>query len=393
MMTFLRMLPRLSIQVVAAMALVFAVAAHPAAAQQGPMPVTVAKPLVKKIVEWDEYTGRFEATNRVEIRARVSGFLESVHFKDGDLVAQGDLLFVIDPRPFEAQLDVSRASLEAAKTRLDLAEREFKRADSLLKRNNISRETFDQRRAELETARTTVLSTQAQVRIARLNLEFTQVKAPISGRISDARVDVGNLVEGGSAQSTLLTTLVSIDPILFTFSASESEFLKYSRLHATGQRESSRETSNPVFVRLMDEKEFKREGRMNFVDNELSPNSGTIRAQARFPNPDGFLVPGVFGRLRLVGSDEYEAILIPDAAVVSDQSQKLVMTVDDDGTVKGVPVDLGPLHNGLRIVHGGIGPSDNVVVKGIQRARPGGKVIAKEADIQEDGTILVRSGS
>lgn len=364
----------------------------PALAQQGPLPVTVASPIVKKIVEWDEYTGRFEATNRVEIRARVSGFLESVHFKDGDLVAKGDLLFVIDPRPFEAQLDVAKASLEAAKTRVDLAEREFKRAESLLKRNNISRETFDQRRAELETARTTVLSTQAQVRIARLNLEFTQVKAPISGRISDARVDVGNLVEGGSAQSTMLTTVVSLDPILFTFSASEAEFLKYSRLHVTGRRESSREAANPVFVRLMDETDFKREGRMSFVDNELSPNSGTIRAQAVFDNPDNFLVPGVFGRLRLIGSDEYEAVLIPDSAVVSDQSKKLVMTVDDEGNVKGVPVDLGPLHNGLRIVRGGVGPEDRIVVRGIQRARPGGKVIPREADLQDDGTLLDRPG-
>lgn len=374
-------------------AFVFAAASVPAAAQQGPMPVTVAKPLIKKITEWDEYTGRFEATNRVEIRARVSGFMESVHFKDGDLVNKGDLLFVIDPRPFEAQLDVAKASLEAAKTRVNLAEREFKRAESLLKRNNISRETFDQRQAELETAKTTVLSAQAQIRIAKLNLEFTQVKAPISGRISDARIDVGNLVEGGSAQSTLLTTLVSIDPILFTFSASEAEFLKYSRLDATGRRDSSREKANPVFVRLMDEDSFTREGTMSFVDNELSPNTGTIRAQAVFENSSGFLVPGVFGRLRLIGSDEYEAVLIPDAAVISDQSKKMVLIVDAEGNVKAAPVDMGPLYEGLRVIRGGVGPDDRIVVKGIQRARPGGKVIAKEADLLPDGTIMVRSGS
>ncbi len=374
-------------------AVVFATVSDPAAAQQGPMPVTVAKPLIKKITEWDEYTGRFEATNRVEIRARVSGFLESVHFKDGDLVNKGDLLFVIDPRPFEAQLDVAKASLEAAKTRVNLAEREFKRAESLLKRNNISRETFDQRQAELATAQSTVLSAQAQARIAKLNLEFTQVKAPISGRISDARVDVGNLVEGGSAQSTLLTSLVSIDPILFTFSASEAEFLKYSRLDATGRRDSSRSAANPVFVRLMDEDSFTREGRMSFVDNELSPNTGTIRAQAVFENSSGFLVPGVFGRLRLIGSDEYEAVLIPDAAVVSDQSKKMVLIVDAEGNVKAAPVDMGPLHEGLRVIHGGLGRDDRIVVKGIQRARPGGKVIAKEADLLPDGTIMVRSGS
>jgi RND family efflux transporter MFP subunit len=319
--------------------------------------------------------------------------MESIHFKDGDLVNKGDLLFVIDPRPFEAQLDVAKASLEAAKTRVNLAEREFNRAESLLKRNNISRETFDQRQAELATAKSTVLSAQAQIRIAKLDLEFTEVKAPISGRISDAKVDVGNLVEGGSAQSTLLTTLVSIDPILFTFSASEAEFLKYSRLDATGQRDSSRSTANPVFVRLMDEDSFTREGRMSFVDNELSPNTGTIRAQATFENPSGFLVPGVFGRLRLIGSDEYEAILIPDAAVVSDQSKKMVLIVDAEGNVKAAPVDMGPLYEGLRVIRGGVGPDDRIVVKGIQRAQPGGKVIAKEADLLPDGTIMVRSGS
>lgn len=391
MVIFPRLLPLSAAWTLAAF--VFAAVSAPAAAQQGPMPVTVAKPLVKKITEWDEYTGRFEATNRVEIRARVSGFLESIHFKDGDLVNKGDLLFVIDPRPFEAQLDVAKASLEAAKTRVNLAEREFKRAESLLKRNNISRETFDQRQAELATAKSTVLSAQAQVRIAKLDLEFTEVKAPISGRVSDARVDVGNLVEGGSAESTLLTTLVSIDPILFTFSASEAEFLKYSRLDATGRRESSREKANPVFVRLMDEDGFTREGRMNFVDNELSPNTGTIRAQAVFENSSGFLVPGVFGRLRLIGSDEYEAVLIPDAAVISDQSKKMVLIVDAEGNVKAAPVDMGPLHEGLRVIRGGVGPDDRIVVKGIQRARPGGKVIAKDADLLPDGTIMVRSGS
>lgn len=361
--------------------------AAPAQAQMGPMPVTVAKPITEKIVEWDEYTGRFEAQDRVEIRARVSGFLESVHFKNGDLVHKGDLLFVIDPRPFEAQLDVAKASLAAAKTRADLADREFKRAESLLKRNNISRETFDQRRAELETSRTTVLSTQAEVRIAQLNLEFTQVKAPITGRISDARVDVGNLVEGGSAQSTLLTTLVSLDPILFTFSASEAEFLKYNRLHVAGERESSRDSTSPVYLRLMDENKFTREGRISFVDNELSPNTGTIRFQALFDNPFGFLTPGTFGRLRMPGTAEYEAVLVPDAAIVSDQSRKLVLAVDGEGNVKGVPVELGPIHKGLRVIRNGLSAETTIVMRGVQRARPGGKVIAKTAELMPDGTL------
>ncbi len=379
--------------IAAALGVLVLLISPPAPAQQGPLPVTVAKPLVKKIVDWDEYTGRFEATERVEIRARVSGFLESVHFKDGQLVEKGQLLFVIDPRPFEAQMAVAQAALEAAETRVRLAEREFKRGEQLVKRSTISREIFDQRRAELETARAEVQSARAQVRLADLDLEFSQVKAPISGRVSDARIDIGNLVQGGTAQSSLLTTIVSLDPIRFTFSASEAEFLKYSRLHFSGQRESSREKNNPVFVRLMDEDEFRWEGRMSFVDNELSTDTATIRGQATFDNPSGFLTPGVFGRLRLPGSDEYEAILIPDAAVLSDQSKKIVLTVDNEGTVSGKPVDLGPLHEGFRVIRGGLAEDDLVIVNGIQRARPGGKVIPKPATLNPDGSITPNTGS
>ena len=367
--------------------------AAPRAQAPGAPPVTVAEPLTKKIIEWDEYTGRFEALERVEIRARVSGFLESIHFKDGELVQKGQLLFVIDPRPFRAQLDQAKATLEGAKTRVSLAEREFARAENLIKRNNISRETYDQRLAELETARTAVQSARAQVRVAELNLEFTEIKAPISGRVSDARLDIGNLVEGGANQSKVLTTIVSIDPILFTFTASEKEYLKYSRLNITGQRESSRETPNPVKVRLMDEDEFKWEGHMRFVDNELSTETGTMRAQAEIPNPSGFLTPGVFGRLRIPGSEEYEAVLVPDAAVVSDQSRKLLLVVGADGTVSARPVDLGPLVNGLRVIRGGVGPGDRIVVKGVQRARPGTKVTPVEAVLNPDGSIVAKPGS
>ncbi|MEL0021959.1 MAG: efflux RND transporter periplasmic adaptor subunit, partial [Rickettsiales bacterium] len=237
-------------------------------AQQGPLPVSVANPIVREIVEWDEYTGRFEAVDRVAVVARVSGFLESIHFKEGDVVTKGQLLFVIDPRPFEAQRQAAGAALAGARTRLDLAEKELARAERLLKRNNISEELVDQRRAAKETARTDVLAALAALRITDLDVEFTKVKAPFRGRISDARVDVGNYVNGGSSQATLLTTVVSMDPILFTFSASEAEFLKYSRLHLEGRRESSRVSNNPVFVRLMDETEFTRQGRMYFVDNE-----------------------------------------------------------------------------------------------------------------------------
>ncbi|MDD9878929.1 MAG: efflux RND transporter periplasmic adaptor subunit [Magnetovibrio sp.] len=365
----------------------------PAAAQQGPLPVTVAKPLIKKIVEWDEYTGRFEAQKRVEIRARVSGFLDSIHFKEGQLVEKGQLLFIIDPRPFQAELAAAKATLEGAQSKFKLAERELKRAETLVKRGHTSREVLDQRRAERETTRTDVLAARAQVRIAELDLEFTHVKAPIAGRVSDARIDAGNLVAGGSSQATLLTTLVSIDPILFTFTASEAEFLKYARLHQTGQRSYSREKDKPVSLRLMDEDEFKYAGRMNFVDNELSPETATIRAQARFDNPDGFLTPGVFGRLRVAGSEEYEALLIPDSAIVSDQNRKIVFLVDAKGKVAASPVDLGPLHEGLRVVRGGVGENDLVIVQGLQRGRPGATVAPREKILQPDGSLKPKSGS
>ncbi|MGB0683538.1 MAG: efflux RND transporter periplasmic adaptor subunit [Magnetovibrionaceae bacterium] len=357
------------------------------------MPVTVAKPAKKKVVDWDEYTGRFEAMNRVEIRARVSGFLDSVNFGEGEVVEEGQLLFVIDPRPFEAELAVAQAGLEGARTRLNLADRELKRGEQLLKRNTISREQVDERRAARETARTEVLGAQAEVRIAELNLEFTQVRAPFTGRISDARVDVGNLVAGGSAQSTVLTTLVSTNPILFTFTASEAEFLKYSRLSSAGHRASSRTTAHPVELRLMDEEGWPHKGTMDFVDNELSPETATIRAKAIFPNPDEFLTPGVFGRLRVGASSAYEALLIPDAAVLSDQNRKIVLTADADGQVSAKPVTLGPLHDGLRVVRSGLTFEDLVIVRGVQRARPGGSVVPTEMKLKSDGTLEPLAGS
>ncbi len=365
----------------------------PALAQQGPMPVTVAKPLVKNITDWDEYTGRFEAVERVDVRARVSGFLESVHFREGQMVEKDQVLFIIDPRPFQAELDAAKAAVEAAETAFNLAVTELKRAERLVSRNNIARETVDQRRAARETARAEILSAKARVRSAELNLEFTQVRAPFKGRISDARVDVGNLVEGGTAQSTLLTTLVSTDPILFTFTASEAEFLKYTRLDLSGQRESSRENPNPVYVRLADETDWSREGQMYFVDNELSPDTGTIRGKAIFDNPDDLLTPGVFGRLRLVGSAPYDAILIPDDAVISDQSQKMVLVVGDDAVVQPKPVTLGPRHNGLRVVRSGLGADERVIMRGVQRARPGGKVVPQEGILQPDGSLKQAPGS
>lgn len=348
-----------------------------AQADQGsppPPPVEVASPLVKSVVEWDEYTGRFEAVERVELRARVSGSLESVHFQDGQTVNKGDLLFVIDPRPYEAELARANGELAQARSRLALTQAELNRAQRLLQSKTISRGDFDTREANQGEANAQIAMAQAAVIAAELNLEFTRITAPVSGRISDRKVDVGNLISGGAAQSTLLATIVSLDPIYFVFDASEADYLRYTRLEREGRRVSSRKQANPVYVRLMDETAWAREGAMNFVDNELAPGTGTIRGRAIFDNPDLVLTPGIFGRLRLIGSGEYEAMLLPDTAIISDQSQKLVLTVDDDGIVQAKPVTLGPVVEGLRVVRAGIDADARVIINGLQRARPGSPV-------------------
>lgn len=353
-----------------------------APAERPPPPVDVATPLVKDVVEWDEYTGRFEAVQRVEVQARVSGYLDAIKFTDGDLVDKGDLLFVIDPRPFEAELARVKAEVTRAQAALARADAELGRFERLLKRQAASRDDYDERVARRKEAQAQVTAARAAVRSAELDVEFTQVRAPISGRISDARVDVGNLVTGETLQADLLTTIVSLDPIYFVFDASEADYLRYTRLGRSGRRQSSREAANPVFVKLMDENEWTHRGEMNFVDNELDPNSGTMRGRAVFANPQRFFAPGVFGRLRLVGSGEYQAMLLPDSAILSDQSRKIVMSVNTDGTVVPRPVELGPIVEGLRVVRSGITAQTRVVVSGIQRARPGAKVTAQDVKVE-----------
>ncbi|MDE1146502.1 MAG: efflux RND transporter periplasmic adaptor subunit [Azospirillaceae bacterium] len=346
----------------------------PPQAAAGPPPVTVAQPLPHKITDWDEFTGRFEAVQSVELRARVSGYLDQIKFRDGQLVQKGDLLFVIDPRPFQATLDKANADVQREKTRQALAVSELKRAAQLLAARAISQEEYDTRaQAEQESA-AAVASATAAARSAGLDLEFTQIRSPISGRIGDRRIDIGNLVSGGTAQSTLLATIVTQDPIYFLFDGSEADFLRYNRLALEGKRGSSRDTPNPVYVRLMDETTWTRKGEMDFVDNRLDPNSGTVRGRAVIPNPGAFLVPGTFGRMRLLGSGEYDALLIPDEAIASDQSHKVVMTVAEDGTVNPKPVELGNLAYGLRVVKSGLAPTDRIIISGLMRARPGAKV-------------------
>lgn len=340
-------------------------------------PVTVATPLAKRVTNWDEFTGRFEASEQVEIRARVSGFLDSVHFRDGDMVKSGDLLFTIDQRPYKLAVDASRAEVARAKAQVDLAQNEVERAEGLTQNRTITARDIDQRRANLNSAIASQQAAEANLKTAELNLEWTQVRAPLAGKVSNRRVDQGNLIAGGQSGATLLTTIVAVDPIKFVFDASEADFLRYTRL------QSLRTPGTPVRVRLADERNWNREGKIDFVDNTLNARSGTIRTRAVFPNSDGLLTPGTFGRLRLFAG-EADALLVPDAVIVSDQANKIVLTVGADNKVVPKPVQLGQISDGLRVITKGLEPSDKVIVTGIANpmVRPGVAVTPQPTEIK-----------
>jgi len=345
-----------------------------------PPQVTVSKPVVKNIVEWDEYTGRLEAVDTVDVRARVSGYLESIHFKDGQTVKAGDLLFVIDPRPYQAELDRAEAELRLAQARLSLAENDLKRAQHLVNARAISVEEADTKASDEQVARATVEQARAVVNAAKLNVEFTQVRAPISGLISRKYVTVGNLINGGTG-GTLLTTIVSLDPIYCYFEADEQSYLRYTNLEQEGKLPDQRQAQNPAYMELSNETGYPHKGYVDFIDNRLDPNTGTIRGRGVFPNPDNSLTPGLFARMKITGSAEYKAILVPDEAVGSDQSQKYVMVVNPENTVEYRQVTLGPRVNGLRVVREGLNPEDRIIVNGLQRAMPGMKVSPVEEEI------------
>ena len=327
-------------------------------------PVTVSTPVRQSLTEWDEYTGRFQAVERVELRARVSGYLEDIRFTDGQKVKKGDILFVIDQRPF-------RIDLERARAAHDLAKKEYGRYQKLAKTSASSVQALDERQQQLREAK-------ANLESAELNLEFTEIKSPIDGRVSRHLVDEGNLISGGDLAATLLTTVIADDPIHFYFDASEQDMLKYIRLDQEGKRTSSREEHRPVFVKLQDELEFAHEGKMDFVDNELDDSSGSLQGRAILANPDGMLLPGLFGRMRLAGSGEYEAMLVPDEAIGSNQTQKIVYVLNKENVIEPHPVQLGPLHERKwRIIRDGLKWDDRIVWAGVARVRPGMKVDPK----------------
>jgi RND family efflux transporter MFP subunit len=348
----------------------------PRAAPAPPPPpqVTVAKPVAKMVTDQDEYVGRFVAVDSVEIRARVSGYLSAIHFTDGQFVKQGDLLFTLDRRPFQVELEQAKANLAQTKANLAYAVTDLARGKDLVGRNIISQQTFDQRTQAKTVAEANVAAQEAAVKQAALNLEFTELRAPVSGRIGDRRVSIGNLVTGNlTGTTTLLATIQSTDPIRFEFTANEGAYLRYVRL--TGNRSGVNNAGKvPVKLRLLDEQIFSHPGHMDFVDNAIDPSSGTIRARAVFPNPKGTFTPGMFGRIQVAAGPPAEALLVPDAAIGTEQVRKFVLVVDDENVAQAKYVTLGPVIDGLRVVTSGLLAEDRVIVNGLMRARPGAKV-------------------
>lgn len=351
--------------------------------------VTISVPLQKEVTDWDDFVGRFEAVDQIDIRPRVSGYLQSIGFKDGEVVKKGQVLFVIDPRPYQATLDQAKAQAARAEAALTNAKIALDRGQVLLNARAISQQEFDNRQAAQRQAAADLAATQATVRSAQLNVGFTRVTAPLTGRVSDRRIAVGNLV---NADSTVLTTIVSVNPIRFAFDGSEALYLKYQRDNRGGTRKSSRDASNPVLIRLQDEPDYRWRGRMDFVDNAMNTQAGTIRGRAVVDNPNNFLTPGMFGHLRLLGSAPYKAFLVPDQAVLADQTDQIVYVLGDDGMVKQTPVEPGPEVDGLRVIKAGLKATDKVIIDGMQRVRPGvkakgtpGKIVLKPVAPAENG--------
>lgn len=344
-----------------------------------PPPVTVAKPVVKDITEYDDFTGRYEAVEFVEVRARVTGFIDSVAFQDGSFVKQGDMLFVIDRRPYKATLDQAEATLVSQQARLNFAEGDLERAESLRKTGNIADQLLEQRRQNFLTAKADLDRAEAAVREARLNYEFTEVRAPISGRISRRLVSPGNLV---SANQTLLTNIVALDPLYFSFDIDERSFLAYQRLaREQGRSLNGQQQAVDVLLSVTGEARPTRKAKLDFIDNRIDQATGTIRARATVPNTDLFLTPGLFGTISVPGSPSYKGVLVPDEAIATDQDRRIVWTIGEGGSVAPRIVRPGPRIDGYRVIREGLKGDETIVINGLQRVRPGGKVTPQMSEL------------
>ena len=356
-------------------------AINPLAAVPAPPIVMVAQPLMRRIVDWSEFSGYFEPTAGVEIRARVSGYLQSVNFEDGQIVEAGHTLFVIDPRPYQTAAAQAEAGLASARAQVELANLELARAQQLVGSATVSRATYDQRIQQKRAADAAAQTAEATLQRTRLDLEFTEIKAPVGGRVSNRRADAGSLVSG---ETTLLTTIVRLDPIYFVFDMSERDFVAYERAVKSGNLRSMRDTGVTVWARLTGDDQWPYQGTMNFVDNRIEAGTGTIRVRAILPNRDFFVTPGQFGRIRLPSSEEYDALLIPETALLTDQTDRVVLTVGDGNVLKSSVVRLGPNQpGGLRVVRDGLQPTDQIVTNGLLRARAGTQVTPRAEQIAQ----------
>ncbi|WP_339743684.1 efflux RND transporter periplasmic adaptor subunit [uncultured Maricaulis sp.] len=345
---------------------------------QGAPAVDIALPLVEQVADWDDFTGRFDSPEHVDVRSRVSGYLDTVNFEDGAIVEAGDLLFTIDPRPFEAVLAAANGQLAQARAQLVQARADLDRAERLLSSRAISEEAIEQRRTAVRTAEAGVASANANSDAAALNLEFTQVKAPTAGRTSSRLVDPGNLVSGGNSSGDILTTIVGSDPLYFEFDASEAVYLRYQRRVRTDQ-------VSRVEIRLQDEPDYRHTGEIVFADNRINPASGTIRVRARVANPDGLIRPGMLGSARVGGSAFYEAVLVPQTAILSDGPRRIVYVVNDTDTVETRLVSVGPPSGNLQVISSGLEATDRVIISGLMRARPGAPVTPQLVEIVRQG--------
>ncbi|MGQ4274447.1 efflux RND transporter periplasmic adaptor subunit [Terrihabitans sp. B22-R8] len=367
--------------------LIGSLAATPVLAQEAPpaLPVSVSKPIARTVVDWLEFPGRFEAAASVEVRAQVAGALQSVNFTDGQDVKAGDLLFKIDPRLFEATLRQAQAAAEGNKTVLDLATAEVRRAQELRQSGNIAEQTLQQRQQSFLQAQANLNASNAEIESAQLNLGYTEIRAPVSGRVGRKLVTEGNLIASGSG-GTLLTTIVQYDPIHFYFDVDEQSYLAYQRRRIANPE--GEEQGRQVLLALPDETEFKHEGRLDFFDNSVDQATGTVRVRAVLPNANSLITPGQFGRIKMATGAPYEALLLPSDAVMADQTRSIVMVVTADGTVQPRPVQLGGLFGKFRVIRDGVGAEDQVIVNGLMRARPGAKVVPQpaELDVPQDLT-------